>query len=86
MARLVVSSIDPKQLNNIISLIMLDELEVVEEESVYDILVDSLQWESFEQLFLWQLIGITLSHTFEQLFFQQIVPMMFICLHSSRDL
>ena len=57
MVRLIVSCIDPEQLNVIISEILLDEIKLFDEEILLPILVDSLQWESYEQTFLWQLIA-----------------------------
>ena len=57
MIRLIVSCIDPEQLNVIISEILLDEIKLFDEETLLPILVDSLQWESYEQTFLWQLIA-----------------------------
>ncbi|KRT78830.1 hypothetical protein AMK59_7723 [Oryctes borbonicus] len=55
--RVIVSSIDALQLQELISLIMQGQLTMFKSDSLQTLLKTSLAWESIEQFFLWQLIN-----------------------------
>lgn len=53
---LVLSTIDPSQLHDLISRIMRGTLTMLRTDNVQPLLKQSLTWESIEQFFLWQLV------------------------------
>ncbi|KAK6631392.1 hypothetical protein RUM43_000169 [Polyplax serrata] len=62
---LIVSTIDSLQLQELISSILLGRLTMFTEEKFSPLIKESLAWESWEQVCLWQLVaahGITLSY------------------------
>lgn len=54
--RVIVSSIDAQQLQELISLIMQGRLTMFKSDNLQTLLKTSLGWESIEQFFFWQLI------------------------------
>ena len=57
LMHLVVSSIDGGQLQDIICHVFLGHLTMFRKDTLMNVLNASLEWESIEQLFLWQIIG-----------------------------
>lgn len=56
LLHLVVSTVDACQLQELICLIMQGHLKMLKKESFTSLLTTSLNWETFEQYCLWQLI------------------------------
>lgn len=54
--RLIAGAIDSKQLQALVWQVMQGQLQLLSEDSVTSLVEQSLQWESFEQYCLWQLI------------------------------
>ena len=59
--KLVVSTIDPYQLQNLLYKILKGHLKILDKESLISMLTASLNWESFEQFCFWQIL---LAHSF----------------------
>ena len=57
LTHLVVSSIDGAQLQDIVCHVFLGHLTMFRKDTLMNVLNASLEWESIEQLFLWQIIG-----------------------------
>ena len=57
LLHLVVSSIDGAQLQDIVCHVFLGHLSMFRKDTLMNVLNASLEWESIEQLFLWQIIG-----------------------------
>lgn len=53
---LICATIDNKQLNELIGEIIRENITLFRKDSFQNLLLNSLQWESVEQMFLWQLI------------------------------
>ncbi|XP_032668419.1 integrator complex subunit 3 isoform X3 [Odontomachus brunneus] len=56
LLHLVVSTVDPRQLQDLICQIMQGHLKMLKKESFTSLLTASLNWDSFEQFCFWQLI------------------------------
>lgn len=54
--RVIVSTIDPLQLQDLVSRIMQGTLVMIKNDNIQPLLKASLTWESIEQFFLWQLV------------------------------
>lgn len=55
---LICGTIDTKQLSELIGEIIRENITLFRKDSFQNIILNSLQWESVEQMFLWQLICI----------------------------
>uniref|UniRef100_H2ZMT6 SOSS complex subunit A homolog n=1 Tax=Ciona savignyi TaxID=51511 RepID=H2ZMT6_CIOSA len=57
LLNIIVAVLDPQQLEEFQCLIMTGELVMMRKDSLLNVLVASLEWESFEQYCVWQLLG-----------------------------
>ena len=55
MLHLLVAIVDPLQLRELLHEVVLQDLVIFGEENVYEVLKESLSWESYEQYNVWQL-------------------------------
>ncbi|CAG9861044.1 unnamed protein product [Phyllotreta striolata] len=55
--RVIISAIDPKQLQTLVGKVLQGHLMMFKTESIVPLLKASLTWESIEQFFLWQLVS-----------------------------
>lgn len=56
MLHLMVAIVDPLQLRELLHEVVLRDLVIFGEDNVYEILTESLSWESYEQYNVWQLL------------------------------
>ena len=56
MLHLLVAIVDPLQLRELLHEVVLRDLVIFGEDNVYDVLKESLSWESYEQYNVWQLL------------------------------
>uniref|UniRef100_A0A224XJT9 Putative integrator complex subunit 3 n=1 Tax=Panstrongylus lignarius TaxID=156445 RepID=A0A224XJT9_9HEMI len=57
LLHLVVSSVDARQLQELVCRVVQGSLVILQEDSLQNILTASLMWETFEQVCLWQLVS-----------------------------
>lgn len=57
LLHLVVSSVDARQLQELVCRVVQGSLTILQEDSLQHILQASLMWETFEQICLWQLVS-----------------------------
>ncbi|XP_050506939.1 integrator complex subunit 3 homolog [Diabrotica virgifera virgifera] len=55
--RVIISAIDPRQLQTLVGKVLQGHLMMFKPETIIPLLKASLQWESIEQFFLWQLVN-----------------------------
>ncbi|XP_056642787.1 integrator complex subunit 3 homolog [Diorhabda sublineata] len=55
--RVIISAIDPRQLQTLVGKVLQGHLMMFKQETIIPLLKASLQWESIEQFFLWQLVN-----------------------------
>lgn len=56
LLRMLIESVDAKQMQSLICLVLQGKLLIFEKESFLKVLEDSLEWETFEQTCVWHLI------------------------------